>query len=223
MRTYGEYQPHVNVVVFGDVGVGKTQLLNANSKQFSTDYVPTKFLDIVAKSYKIMGKEYELYFFDFSGKDEFEINRMKSPGRAKYAALIVFDITNKDSFDHLPKWEAELKKYMDIECKDTIYVGNKCDTPVLDIPHHEFFDYVESKDGLMAFLTSAESELNVLPLFRALATTAVFNCLMGHRDIRDSDRYQEVITSIFDSVEGPKYLNKKIKQVQQDIPLLRIQ
>jgi GTPase SAR1 family protein len=42
--------------------------------------------------------------------------------------LLVFDIGNKDSFLHLQKWEADMKKYGIEKNAVIVILGNKCDS-----------------------------------------------------------------------------------------------
>ena len=99
--------------MLGDCAVGKTSLIqNYIRKQISQVYKPTIGADFHSKRLEVMDevdgelKSVTLQIWDTAGQERFQ-----SLGRAFYrgaeACILVFDITNKQSFDNLLVWKQE--------------------------------------------------------------------------------------------------------------------
>ena len=82
-------------------------------------------------------------------------------------ALIVYDITDKDSFGKVATWYVELKKYLDASTP-IIIAGNKCDITNRAVELEEAEAYSKSV-GCEHFSTSAKSGHNVKAVFTQLA------------------------------------------------------
>ena len=116
----------LKVVVVGDSGVGKTNLI----KRFIVNiYNPntkaTVGVEFLSKSYKINDQVFKIEIWDTAGQE-----RYKSITAAYYkgakGALIVYDITQKDSFENINKWMSEVRDKSTKDLKILI-VGNKTD------------------------------------------------------------------------------------------------
>ena len=116
----------LKVVVVGDSGVGKTNLI----KRFIVNiYNPntkaTVGVEFISKSYKINDQVFKIEIWDTAGQE-----RYKSITAAYYkgakGALIVYDITQKDSFENINKWMSEVRDKSSKDLKIMI-VGNKTD------------------------------------------------------------------------------------------------
>ena len=116
----------LKVVVVGDSGVGKTNLI----KRFIVNiYNPntkaTVGVEFLSKSYTINDKVFKIEIWDTAGQE-----RYKSITAAYYkgakGALIVYDITQKDSFENINKWMSEVRDKSTKDLKILI-VGNKTD------------------------------------------------------------------------------------------------
>ncbi|MEX2702250.1 MAG: GTP-binding protein [Candidatus Baldrarchaeota archaeon] len=114
------------VIVVGDAGVGKTSLtIRFAHGYFIDSYLMTIGVDLYTKNVDLgIGKPIKLQIWDTGGQERFKKLR---PLYYKGAAggLLVYDITNKNSFKHLKNWFNEVQKY----CGKIplILVGNKVD------------------------------------------------------------------------------------------------
>lgn len=113
-------------VIIGDSGVGKSNLLSRYiNNNFSHDLKATVGVEFGAKKLKIDGKTVKAQIWDTAGQE-----RYRSITNAYYkgakGALLVFDLTNIESFNSIDKWYSELKREGDINIY-VILVGNKCD------------------------------------------------------------------------------------------------
>jgi len=102
-----------------------------------------------------------LTIWDTAGQERYHALNV-SYYRYSKGALIVYDVTDKDSFEKVKKWHTELSKYL----KDaTIMIaGNKCDMVTKTVDENEAVAFARSV-GAEHFNTSAKSGINVKEVF----------------------------------------------------------
>ena len=116
----------LKVVVVGDSGVGKTNLIKRFvQNQFSANTKATVGVEFLSKSYKINDQVFKIELWDTAGQE-----RYKSITAAYYkgakGALVVYDVTSKTTFENIDKWMSEIKEKASPDMKVMI-VGNKID------------------------------------------------------------------------------------------------
>jgi small GTP-binding protein len=116
------------LVVVGDSSVGKTSLINQFvTRKFVTDYRPTLGISITSQIYRIQGfEEAKINFmvWDVAGQKFFQRVR-KHYYSSAHAAFIVYDITNRASFDNIDIWYEDMQKQ--IPKVPIVIVANKKD------------------------------------------------------------------------------------------------
>lgn len=112
-------------VVIGDGGVGKTSMIVRHvDKKFEVDYKPTLGFDISLKTITVEENQIELLLWDIGGQAIFKEIR-ESYLEGAHCALLVYDITNNESFENTANWLKELTKFAgDVPF---ILIGNKKD------------------------------------------------------------------------------------------------
>lgn len=118
------------VIVLGDGAVGKTSIVHRYvTEKFQKRYTATIGVDILNKSLKITkdSNDYEvnLNLWDIGGQDSFKLVRGKFYKQA-IAALLIFDVTNKKSFDNLQNWIDEAIENVEQQIP-FVLIGNKID------------------------------------------------------------------------------------------------
>jgi small GTP-binding protein len=116
----------LKVVVVGDSGVGKTNLIKRFIQNtFTENSKATVGVEFISKSYKINEQVFKIEIWDTAGQE-----RYKSITAAYYkgakGALIVYDTTQKVSFENIDKWMREIKEKSSKDMKLMI-IGNKTD------------------------------------------------------------------------------------------------
>lgn len=184
------------IIILGNPNVGKTSLIVrwADGK-FDED--GPENVDSKTKSIKVGNKEVKLTVTDTAGQERFR-TLTSSYYRNADAILVVFDITNEDSFTDVPAWVEEGQRY----AVDSIMflVGNKSD--VADeraTEEAEAKKYAEEEEIAFYMETSAKSDENVEELFLAVAKK-----LEGSFGSDDSDKKGKKGKN-----EGKVDLNKK--------------
>ncbi|MHA1913959.1 MAG: GTP-binding protein [Promethearchaeota archaeon] len=125
-----EYDYLFKSIVVGDGGVGKTALTLRFSKGFFTeDYKMTIGVDFHVKTISIDADEgpirSKLQIWDTGGQERFSSIRPMYY-RGSLGALLIFDLTNSATFDHLPQWIEEVRANVKTEIP-LLLVGNKSD------------------------------------------------------------------------------------------------
>ena len=121
-----DYDMIFKIVIIGDSGVGKSNLLSRYLKnEFSLDTKSTVGVEFATQRLEIQNFKVKVQIWDTAGQE-----RYKSITNAYYkgakGALLVYDITKKETFENIDKWIFELKRNGD-EDLTLVLIGNKCD------------------------------------------------------------------------------------------------
>ena len=121
-----EFDYIFKVVIVGDSGVGKTNLIGRYLKnEYRQDTKATVGVEFGEKKFDINGLKIKAQLWDTAGQERYKaITSMYYKG-AK-GALIVFDLSSKTTFVNAEKWYNEIKKATDPSI-NLILVGNKSD------------------------------------------------------------------------------------------------
>ena len=121
-----EFDYIFKVVIVGDSGVGKTNLIGRYLKnEYKQDTKATVGVEFGEKKYDINGLKIKAQLWDTAGQERYKaITSMYYKG-AK-GSLIVFDLSSKPTFVNAEKWYNEIKKATDPSI-NLILVGNKSD------------------------------------------------------------------------------------------------
>lgn len=114
------------IIIIGDSGVGKTNILSRYIKNsFSFDTRSTVGVEFGAKKIEVNGIKVKSQIWDTAGQERYRSITNTYYKGAK-GALVVYDVSKRDSFENINKWVNELR--MNGE-KDVIIVlvGNKND------------------------------------------------------------------------------------------------
>jgi small GTP-binding protein len=157
-------------VTIGDSSVGKTSIVS----RFIRDRFDPNEKNTIGALYDAYtdnpdGREVEVQIWDTAGQEQY---RSLSPVyfRSAAAALIVFDLTNRDSFTNLDDWLTSFR-VATAHRAILFLVGNKLDLESdRKIPADEASDWAAS-NGCSYYETSAKTGQGVRELFSALAAT----------------------------------------------------
>ena len=113
------------IIFVGDAGVGKTTIINRiNDNEFQSAYDATIGVDFWPKKINFRGNEITLQIWDTAGQERYR-GLIPSYVRNSSIVFIVFDITNRKTFESIPKWIELIKS---IEKNNIlVLIGNKED------------------------------------------------------------------------------------------------
>ena len=118
--------PKYKLIFLGDQSVGKSCILNRfMNDTFTEDYQATIGLDFQSKNIQIDNQDIHLLLYDTAGQEKFR-SLIPMYTRDSNIILLVYDITCKDSFLHIPEW---LNDITTVNKEDVIFalVANKID------------------------------------------------------------------------------------------------
>ena len=97
-------EKRVKFIIIGDKTVGKSCIINQFiEKQFVNEYIPTIGSDKIKKEIEIEGEKLKLEIWDTVGQEQYRaVNKIFI--KNAQIALIVYDITNRKSFENLNNW-----------------------------------------------------------------------------------------------------------------------
>ena len=132
------------VLLCGNSGVGKTSIFKRYFKnEFEGNYNSSIGIDFQTKVIKRKRKQYSIQVFDTAGEERFRSITSSYFRMAEYF-LLIFDLTNRNSFDAIPEWISLLKEY--VEKPKFMIIGNKFDLEKNKIPDDEINDALEGKE-----------------------------------------------------------------------------
>jgi len=104
MSFYSKLDLQYKLLFLGDTSVGKTSLLiRYIDKKYDEDSLPTLGVDLRYKYVTLENKKIRVDIWDTAGQERFK-NITKNYFRGAHGIILVFDITNKVTFDVLKTW-----------------------------------------------------------------------------------------------------------------------
>ena len=151
-------------IIIGDAAVGKSCLmLNFIDKRFRSEHDLTIGVEFGSKIIDIKGTKIKLQIWDTAGSESFK-SITRSYYRSAAGALLVYDITHRDSFNHLSEWLNEARFNGNPAMAITL-VGNKLDLDDQRIISVEEGQRYAKDNGLDFLETSALTGHNVNEAF----------------------------------------------------------
>ena len=158
----------VKITLLGDPGVGKTCIINRFTEDKFIQKGSTKGAQYSNKNLKIRNNLVKMDIWDTAGQEQYRALG-RNFYRDSFIVLLVYDITNKNSFENLEKiWYPDLKEYGE-EYKVLAVVGTKSDLyENEEVLEEEARNYAKEKDAIF-MLVSAKNGNNINVLFNELA------------------------------------------------------
>ncbi|XP_044484357.1 ras-related protein Rab11A [Mangifera indica] len=157
------------VVLIGDSAVGKSQILARFARNdFSLDSKATIGVEFQTRTLVIEHKSVKAQIWDTAGQERYRAVT-SAYYRGAVGAMLVYDITRRQSFDHIPRWLEELRSHADKNIV-IILIGNKSDLEdQRAVPTEDAKEFAE-KEGLFFLETSALQATNVETAFMTVLT-----------------------------------------------------
>jgi small GTP-binding protein len=160
--------PQVKVVLLGDSGVGKSSvMLRFVTNNFKIDSASTVGASYMGRTLQFPDKSVKFNIWDTAGQERYH-SLAKMYLHDANAALLLYDITNKSSFEALKRWYEELK---DVAPKNIIIAvcGNKEDLVTDEaISPDEAKEYAKSIGGFYRKI-SAKNNQGIEGVFKEIA------------------------------------------------------
>ncbi|GAX23291.1 Ras-related protein Rab-2A [Fistulifera solaris] len=170
-------------IIIGDTGVGKScLLLQFTDKRFQPVHDLTIGVEFGARMISVQDDtQIKLQIWDTAGQESFR-SITRSYYRGAAGALLVYDITRRDTFQHLGRWLEEAKQHAHPNMA-ILLIGNKN-----DLEHRRAVTTEEGKafadaNGLLFLETSAKTAYNVEQAFLQTAESIYAKIKSGEIDV----------------------------------------
>lgn len=161
-----DYDYLFKILLIGDSGVGKSSLLmRFVDDAFAESYISTIGVDFKIRTMEINGKIIKMQIWDTAGQERFR-TITSSYYRGAHAILIVYDVTDAESFRNIEMWISECEKCENYANSNIIkiMIGNKTDCNK-KVVTYEMGRALADKYGMEFLETSAKNGNNVEKAF----------------------------------------------------------
>ncbi|CAG9332187.1 unnamed protein product [Blepharisma stoltei] len=162
-------QFQIKVVLLGDSGVGKSSIVvRYIEDRFYEDLEATIGASFLSKTIELQNKVVKFNIWDTAGQERYHaLSKMYYSD--SQAAILVYDITNRRSYDAMKQWYRELKEFGPRSLMIAV-AGNK-----EDLVENEEVDMNEAREfaasiGAIYKKTSAKTRYGIDQIFREIAT-----------------------------------------------------
>ena len=159
----------IKICLLGEGSVGKTSLVyRFIDDKFHEDYKATLGVNILQKNLEIDDNSVSTNIWDLGGQDTFE-NLRKLYLEGSEGALVVFDLTNRKSFEKLGTWIRDFREHRGE--KPFYLIGNKADLKDQIVVKEEEANLLAKEHDVDLIITSAKTGENVEKAFVNLIKT----------------------------------------------------
>ncbi|XP_039129325.1 ras-related protein Rab11C-like [Dioscorea cayenensis subsp. rotundata] len=164
-----EYDYLFKIVLVGDSGVGKSNILSRFTRnEFSLESKSTIGVEFATRTLQIEGKTVKAQIWDTAGQERYRAIT-SAYYRGAVGALLVYDITKRQTFDNVQRWLHELREHADSNIV-IMMAGNKSDLSHLRSVQEDDGQALAEKEGLSFLETSALGAQNIEKAFQTILT-----------------------------------------------------
>ena len=180
-----DFDLRFKIMVIGESKVGKTSVIKKYTQnKFGGVYLTTVGVDFQDKIINIDDKKIRLQIWDTAGQERFR-NLTKNYFNSSNGFLLIYDITDKDSLEHLNFWSAQIQLNAPEKSK-CVLVGNKCDLEGSRAVSTEEGKMYAEKNKIKFFETSAKDGTNINEVFEYIANEIYKEQKMEMRSVTSS-------------------------------------
>ncbi|KRX52760.1 Ras-related protein Rab-11B [Trichinella sp. T9] len=190
-----EYDYLFKVVLIGDSGVGKSNLLSRFTRnEFNLESKTTIGVEFATRSIQVDGKTIKAQIWDTAGQERYRAIT-SAYYRGAVGALLVYDIAKHVTYENVERWLKELRDHADQNIV-IMLVGNKSDLRHLRaVPSDEAKAYTEQ--NCLSFIeTSALDSTNVEAAFTNILTEIYRNVTQRRGQVGDESSIHRSLNTI---------------------------
>uniref|UniRef100_U5EXH4 Ras-related protein Rab-35 n=1 Tax=Corethrella appendiculata TaxID=1370023 RepID=U5EXH4_9DIPT len=185
-----DYDHLFKLLIIGDSGVGKSSLLiRFSDNTFSGSYITTIGVDFKIRTVVINGERVKLQIWDTAGQERFR-TITNTYYRGTHGVIVVYDVTNGESFANVKRWLQEIESNCDVVNK--VLVGNKNDDPQHKVVITEDAQRFANQMDIQLFETSAKDNINVEEMFLSITEQVLRHKKLTQKQIQ-SEQNNDVV------------------------------
>ena len=167
------YDHEIKLVLVGDSNVGKTAMIKRYINNcYKDEHMSTVGIDFYVKYVNIEGEKIKINLWDTAGQERFKTVTSAIYRKAD-GVVLVYDLSNQDSFNNILTWYEEAKAVCDCSF---ILVGNKSDlNNDLKVVKLEDANLLCEKLNVSLIETSSKTGLNIDLLFDKITNLSLKN------------------------------------------------
>ncbi|KAL6203324.1 hypothetical protein ACLB2K_027024 [Fragaria x ananassa] len=168
-RVDHEYDYLFKIVLIGDSGVGKSNILSRFTRnEFCLESKSTIGVEFATRTLQVEGKTVKAQIWDTAGQERYRAIT-SAYYRGAVGALLVYDITKRPTFDNVQRWLRELRDHADSNIV-IMMTGNKSDLNHLRAVSEDDGQALAEREGLSFLETSALGATNIEKAFQTILT-----------------------------------------------------
>ncbi|KAH7855416.1 hypothetical protein Vadar_024604 [Vaccinium darrowii] len=162
-----EYDYLFKIVLIGDSGVGKSNILSRFTRnEFCLESKSTIGVEFATRTLQVEGKTVKAQIWDTAGQERYRAIT-SAYYRGAVGALLVYDITKRQTFENVLRWLRELRDHADSNIV-IMLAGNKADLNHLRAVSDQDARLLAEKEGLSFLETSALEAMNIEKAFQTI-------------------------------------------------------
>ena len=191
------------ILLIGESNVGKTSIiLRYTENEFKTSGISTCGVDVKCKYVSLNNIKIRLDIWDTAGQERFR-GLAKNYFRGANAFILVYDITDKKSFDKLKGWMNDAKEKIENDFK-MIVVGNKKDCKNNRNVDFEILEEFGKKNNVSFMEVSAKTGEGIDSIFSCLIQELL--SLKHAGTIKDEE---SIVDKTFNSLDNSRISENK--------------
>ena len=201
-----DYSYSVKYIIVGDSSVGKSNILLRFSRNvFDPGHQATLGIEFANKHILYNNIDYLVQVWDTAGQENFR-SVTRAYYKASAVAMVVYDITNEESFKNIQSW---IKDCKDLAPKTVqmVLIGNKSDLEESRVITKERGEELARENRMMFFETSALNGNGVEEAFQKSIELVDQKIRSGFYDLANSSN--QGIKKLSNNEGGERIIDKK--------------
>ena len=204
-----DFSYSVKFIIVGDSSVGKSNILLRFSRNtFDPGHQATLGIEFANKHLIYNNTDYLIQIWDTAGQENFR-SVTRAYYKASAVAMVVYDITKEESFEHIQTWLKDCKELAPRTVL-LVLVGNKSDLEEQRVISKERGENLAKENNMMFFETSALNGNGIEEAFQKSIEVVDQKIRSGFYNLSDSSKQGiKKINNGNESNNGERIIDKK--------------
>ena len=204
------------IIILGNIAVGKTCIISRFvHNSYHKDYKCSIGVEFCAKTLNISQSSIaNLKIWDTCGDEKYRAITRQYYKDAE-GILLVYDITNKKSFEGLNDWYKDIKEKC-MKNVQIILVGNKSDLEDKVVTNEDIIEFLKDKKNIDSIEVSAKTGRNIILLFEKLTNQLINTQNERLNDNDENNKSATMKLSVSSSSSKKKRINLNVHSKKEE-------